>query len=63
MLSSSDIIDKAPPAKKNQAYVDQFMQAVKYASNKEYPEYKAANDLVEIDVDYYRSFVRPLPFQ
>lgn len=63
MLSSSDIIDKAPPAKKNQAYVDQFMQAVRYASNKEYPEYKAANDLVEIDVDYYRGFVRPLPFQ
>ncbi|PSL28975.1 hypothetical protein [Chitinophaga ginsengisoli] len=64
MLSASDIIDQAKtPAKKNQAYVDQFMQAVKYASNKEYPEYKAAKDLEEIDVDYYRSFVRPLPFQ
>lgn len=64
MLSNSDIIDQAKtPAKKNQAYVDQFMKAVKYASNKEYPEYKAANDLVEVDVDYYRSFVRPLPFQ
>lgn len=63
MLSNSDIIDQVKtPAKKNQAYVDQFMQAVKYASNKEYPEYKAANDLVEIDVDYYRDFVRPLPF-
>ncbi|SFO87793.1 hypothetical protein SAMN05428949_6845 [Chitinophaga sp. YR627] len=63
MLSNADIIDQVkPPSKKNQAYVDQFMQAVKYASNKEYPEYKAANDLVEIDVDYYRNFVRPLPF-
>jgi hypothetical protein len=64
MLSNSDIIDQAKtPAKKNQAYVDQFMKAVKYASNKEYPEYKAANDLVEVDVDYYRNYVRPLPFQ
>ena len=64
MLSNSDIIDQVKtPSKKNQAYVDQFMQAVKYASSKEYPEYKAANDLVEIDVDYYRAFVRPLPFQ
>lgn len=63
MLSNADIIDQVKtPSKKNQAYVDQFMQAVKYASNKEYPEYKAANDLVEIDVDYYRNFVRPLPF-
>lgn len=63
MLSNADIIDQVKtPSKKNQAYVDQFMQAVKYASNKEYPEYKAANDLVEIDVDYYRGFVRPLPF-
>lgn len=64
MLANSDIIDQAKtPSKKNQAYVDQFMKAVKYASHKEYPEYKAANDLVEIDVDYYRGFVRPLPFQ
>jgi len=64
MLSNSDIIDQVKiPAKKNTAYVEQFMQAVKYATNKEYPEYKAANDLVEIDVDYYRGFVRPLPFQ
>ncbi len=64
MLSNSDIIDQAKtPAKKNQAYVDQFMKAVRYASNKEYPEYKAANDLIEVDVDYYRNFVRPLPFQ
>jgi len=64
MLSNSDIIDQVKTAsKKNQAYVEQFMQAVKYATNKEYPEYKAANDLVEIDVDYYRGFVRPLPFQ
>ena len=63
MLSNSDIIDQVKTAaKKNQAYVDQFMKAVRYASNKEYPEYKAANDLVEIDVDYYRNFVRPLPF-
>jgi len=63
MLANADIIDQVKtPSKKNQAYVDQFMQAVKYASNKEYPEYKAANDLVEIDVDYYRNFVRPLPF-
>lgn len=64
MLSNSDIIDQAKtPAKKNTAYVEQFMQAVRYATNKEYPQYKAANDLVEIDVDYYRGFVRPLPFQ
>jgi hypothetical protein len=64
MLSNSDIIDQNKAAnKRNQAYVEQFMQAVKYATNKEYPEYKAANDLVEIDVDYYRGFVRPLPFQ
>lgn len=63
MLANSDIIDQVKtPSKKNQAYVDQFMQAVRYASNREYPEYKAANDLVEIDVDYYRNFVRPLPF-
>jgi hypothetical protein len=63
MLSHSDIIDQVKtPAKKNQAYVDQFLKAVKYASTKEYPEYSAANDLVEIDVDYYRDFIRPLPF-
>ena len=63
MLSASDIIDAAKtPAKKNKAYVDQFLYAVKYA-NKEYTDYKTANDVTEIDVDYYRSFVRPLPFQ
>ena len=63
MLDQSDIIDQAKtPAKKNQAYVDQFIKAVNYAK-KEHDDYKAANDLIEIDVNYYRSFVRPLPFQ
>lgn len=63
MLDKSDIIDQAKtPAKKNQAYVDQFIKAIQYAG-KEYNDYKAANDLTEIDVTYYRNFVRPLPFQ
>jgi hypothetical protein len=63
MLSASDIIDQAKiPAKKNQAYVDQFIKAVKYAA-KEHDDYKAKNDLTEIDVDYCKNFVRPLPFQ
>lgn len=63
MLSASDIIDQAKtPTKKNKAYVEQFLQAVKYA-NKEHDDYKAANDITEVDVNYYRNFVRPLPFQ
>lgn len=63
MLSSSDIIDKAKtPSEKKNAYFNQFLYALNYATKKEYPEYKAANDLIEVDVNYYRNFVRPLPF-
>ena len=63
MLSNSDIIDQAKtPEEKKEAYVKQFEYAVK-VGNKEYDEYKAANDLNVIDVGYYRNFVRPLPFQ
>ena len=57
------IIDQVKiPSKKNQAYVDQFIKAIKVAQ-KEHEEYKANNDLTEIDVNYYRAYVRPLPFQ
>lgn len=63
MLSASDMIDQAKtPEQKKKAYVEQFLKAVKVA-NKEFDDYKAANDLTVIDVNYYRSFVRPLPFQ
>ncbi|MDI9878290.1 hypothetical protein [Flectobacillus longus] len=63
MLSYSDIIGKAKtPSEKKKAYFKQFLQALNYATKIEYPEYKAANDLIEVDVNYYRNFVRPLPF-
>lgn len=62
MLSRSDKIDAAKtPKQKSAAYVAQFVDAIKMGS-KNYNEYKAANDLKEIDVDYYRNYVRPLPF-
>jgi hypothetical protein len=62
MLSQSNFIRKAKTSKqKNDAYFKQFAVAINYAM-KEYEEYKANNDITEINVNQYRSVVRPLPF-
>lgn len=62
MLDHSDLIDQAKiPAKKNLAYLNQFLKAVK-AGTQAHVDYTAKNDLTEIDVNLYRSVVRPLPF-
>jgi hypothetical protein len=62
MLSHDDLVQKAKtPAEKNKAWEQQFFKAVQVAMQ-EYNEYKAKNDLLEISVDYYRNYVRPLPF-
>jgi hypothetical protein len=62
MLDQSSIIDQAKtPAQKNKAYVNQFLAAVD-AGFENYKKYSAANDVTVIDVDHYRSYIRPLPF-
>ena len=63
MLASSNFIDKAKTkAEKDDAYLKQFVAAIEIAKE-EYKEYQTKNDITEIDVDYYRKFVRPLPFK
>lgn len=62
MLANSDKIEAAGAAKdKNAAYLAQFMSAVESA-RKAHAQYAVDNDLREIDVNYYRAFVQPLPF-
>lgn len=62
MLSQSDLLDQAKtPAQKEKAYIAQFIKAVE-TGNKQYENYKAANDLTEVDVNSFRGIVRPLPF-
>lgn len=62
-LSKSEFIDKAKTkVQKDDAYLKQFVAAIDYAKQ-EYEEYSANNDITEIDVDYYRKYVRPLPFK
>lgn len=63
MLSHSDIIEKETnPKKKSKAYYSQFKKAIDVA-HKEYQDYMAQNDIVEIDVDLYRNYVQPLPYE
>lgn len=63
LLSNSQLIDEAKtPAEKKEAYTKQFIYArLKGAEN--YKNYKAANDLLTVDVDAYRNYVKPIPFQ
>lgn len=63
MLSDSEFIDVAKTKKqKDEAYIKQFLAAVK-TGNETYQEYKVNNYMHEIDVDYYRKYVSPLPFK
>jgi hypothetical protein len=63
MLANSTFIDKAKTkVDKDNAYLKQFVAAIDKAKE-EYKDYQSKNDITEIDVDYYRKFVRPLPFK
>jgi hypothetical protein len=63
MLSNSEYIDTAKTAlAKKLAYKKQFLAAI-YEGLTNYKRNKSENDLILIDVDYYRQYVKPLPFQ
>ncbi|MEO6732219.1 MAG: hypothetical protein ABIN01_13460 [Ferruginibacter sp.] len=61
LLSESTLIDKAKtPAEKTKAYMGQFQYALK--SGLETYKKLTPKDIRLIDVDYYRQFVKPIPF-
>jgi hypothetical protein len=62
-LSDSRFIDAAKTAaEKKIAYTLQFLYA-RTKGTEQYKNYKAANDILTIDVDVYRNYVKPIPFQ
>lgn len=62
LLSDSEFIAVAKTAKaKDEAYLKQFFKAIE-VGKANYKSSYAKNNITEIDVDYYRRFLRPLPF-
>lgn len=63
LLSNAQFIDAAKNEKeKKEAYTNQFILA-KAKGMENYKNYKTANDLLMIDVDVCRNYVKPIPFQ